>query len=320
LKKNKKILTNLLRFFFYKKINSFLKKNNYLIIYRHGKAIGDHICLTGVISKIYENNLKIIIFSNYIEFFLNNPKVYKSFNLNKPLNKIIFLKILQIFEGERIKSYRSKINNTSDEFFVKFLPKDTHFGLAHAHHFDLKMNKDDFKNEIYFSKEEIDHYEKKFNLPKNFAVIHSEAKQSLTSNKNWGHNRIQDVVNSINSVKWIQLGVKGEYEIKNTYRKIFNTNFRELGFILSKCEFLVSMEGMFNHYASVFKKKNFLIHLGFMNEEQIYYPNNVLIHKNPSLKCYPCFLFKCSKHFELCENELTSEYVIKIIKNELKKD
>ena len=55
-----------------------------------------------------------------------------------------------------------------------------------------------------------------------------------------------------------------------------------------------------------------------MNEEKIYYPNNVLIHKNLSLKCYPCFLFKCNKHSELCENELTSEYVVKKIKNDLK--
>ena len=98
------------------------------------------------------------------------------------------------------------------------------------------MNKDDFINEIYFSKEEIDHYEKKFNLPQKFAVIHSEAKQSLTSNKNWGLIESK-MFNSINSVKWIQVGRKGEYEIKNTYKNILNTNLRELGFILSKCDF-----------------------------------------------------------------------------------
>ena len=78
------------------------------------------------------------------------------------------------------------------------------------------------------------------------------------------------------------------------------------------------MEGMFNHYASAFEKKNFLVHLGFMRKESIYYPNNVLIHKNSDLKCYPCFLFNCSNHLELCENKLTSEYAVKIIKNELK--
>ena len=86
----KKILKILIKFFFYKKINLFLEKHNYLIIFRYGNAIGDHICLTGIISKIYNKNLKIIIFSNYTEFFLHNPKVYKTFNLKKKINRIIF--------------------------------------------------------------------------------------------------------------------------------------------------------------------------------------------------------------------------------------
>ena len=77
----KKIIKNFDKIFFIKKINLFLEKHNYLIIFRY--AIGDHICLTGIISKIYNKNLKIIIFSNYTEFFLHNPKVYKTFNLKK---------------------------------------------------------------------------------------------------------------------------------------------------------------------------------------------------------------------------------------------
>ena len=313
----KKIFKILIKFFFYKRINLFLEKHNYLIIFRYGNAIGDHICLTGIISKIYNKNLKIIIFSNYTEFFLHNPKVYKTFNLKKKINRIIFLKLLGIFEGERIKSYRSKINDTTEEFFMKFFPKDIHFGLSHASHFNIEMNKNIFKNEIFFSKKEIEYYDKKFDLPNKFAVIHSEAKQSLTSNKNWGPKRIQNVVDNLKNIKWIQVGKKGEYELKNTFKNYDNISLRELGYILSKSEFLVSMEGMFNHYASAFNKKNFLIHLGFMTMESIYYPNNLVIHKNFDLKCYPCFLFKCKNHLELCENELTSEYAVKFIKNEL---
>ena len=62
--------------FFIKKVNNVLKKFNYLIIYRYGNAIGDHLYMTGVISKIYEKKFKIIVFSNYPELFLNNPKIY----------------------------------------------------------------------------------------------------------------------------------------------------------------------------------------------------------------------------------------------------
>ena len=45
--------------------------------------------------------------------------------------------------------------------------------------------------------------------------------------------------------------------LKNTFKNYDNISLRELGYILSKSEFLVSMEGMFNHYASAFNKKKF---------------------------------------------------------------
>ena len=65
-------------------INFFLKKKKFLIIFRRGKAIGDHVYMTSVIKKINEKNFyKIILFSNYGEFFLNNPRVYKLFNVKK---------------------------------------------------------------------------------------------------------------------------------------------------------------------------------------------------------------------------------------------
>jgi hypothetical protein len=318
LKKIKDIIKNFFRFLFYKKINFILKKKNYLIIFRYGNAIGDHICLTGVIAKLYKDDLKIIILSNYIDFFKNNPKIYKIFDLNKFFNKFFLLKILALFEGERIKSYRSKIEDTEKEFFMKYILKDIHFGLTHADHFNFEMKNQVFENEIYFSEIEIETYEKKFNLPKNFSVIHSQAKQSLTSNKNWGTKRIQNVVNNISQIKWIQVGKYGEHELENTYRKYLDISLRELAFIIFKSDFIVSMEGMFNHLASAFKKKNFLVHMGFMKMETIYYPNNILIHKNFDLKCYPCFLFECPEHSKLCEEKLTSEYAVKIIQNELK--
>ena len=100
---------------------------------------------------------------------------------------------------------------------MKFFPKDIHFGLSHANHFNIEMNKNIFKNEIFFSKREIEYYDKKFNLPNKFAVIHSEAKQSLTLNKNWGPKRIQNVVDNLRNIKWIQVGKKGEYELKKYF-------------------------------------------------------------------------------------------------------
>ena len=303
--------------FLIKKINLELKKRNYLIIYRYGKAIGEHVCITGVISKIYKKNLKIIVFSNYAELFKNNPKIFKLYDLNKFFNKKILLKILNLFEGVSIKSYRNKIKTTDKYSFMKFYPRNIHFGAVVAFHFDMNLNFDNFKNEIYLSEKEIIEYKKKFNLPNSYAVIHSETKKTYTENKNWGPEKIQNIVNEFNEINWIQVGRPGEFELKNTFKCHFNISLRELAFIISNSDFLVSMEGMFNHMASAFNKKNFLIHIGFLTMESVKYPNNILIENNSKLKCYPCFSFDCMEHKKHCDENLTSDYAINIIKTNL---
>ena len=316
MQKNKSLFKKILSFFV-KKINLELKKRNYLIIYRHGNAIGDHVCLTGVISKIYKKNLKIIVFSTYEELFRNNPKIFKSYILNKSFIKHYLLIILNLFEGISIKCYANKIVDTDKYLFMKFYPRNIHIGLAHAFHFDMNLNSDNFKNEIFFSEKEIIEYKKKFNLPSQYAVIHSETKKTLTENKNWGPEKIQDIVNKFDKINWIQVGIKGEFELKNILNCYFNMSLRELAFIISNSDFLVCMEGMHNHMASAFNKKTFLIHTGFLTMESVKYPNNILIENNSKLKCYPCFSRSCDEHKKHCDENLTSDYAIDIIKRNL---
>ena len=207
--------------------------------------------------------------------------------------------------------------DTDKYLFMKFYPRNIHIGLAHAFHFDMNLNSDNFKNEIYFSEKEIIVYKKKFNLPSQYAVIHSEAKKTFTHNKNWGSEKIQDIVNKFDKINWIQVGIKGEFELKNILNCHFNMSLRELAFIISNSDFLVCMEGMHNHMASAFNKKNFLIHTGFLTMESVKYPNNILIENNSKLKCYPCFSRSCDEHKKHCDENLTSDYAIGIIKRNL---
>ncbi len=296
------------------KTNLLIKKNNFLIIFRYGSAIGDHICLTGVISKIYNKKLKIIVCSNYPELFYNNPKIFKIINLNKFLFKKILLKFLHVFEGESIKSYRNRIIQTKKYHFMKFYPKNLHFGFASAYHFDIDMNYKNFSNEIFLNEKEISVYKNKIKLPNSYALIHSQAKKTFMKNKDWGPEKIQTIVNEFKNINWIQVGQPGEIILNNTYACYYDLTLRELGYLIYNSKFIVSMEGMFNHMASAFNKKNFLIHTGVLPLESINYPNNIVIEKNSELKCYPCFSFNCIDHKKHNDENLTVDYAINIIK------
>ena len=92
---------------------------------------------------------------------------------------------------------------------------------------------------------------------------------------------------------------------------------RELAYVIYRSEFLVTYEGFFNHFASCFNKKNFLIHTGFLPVESFNYKNNILIENNKDYPCYPCYDLKCKDHQNLTKKNIKVEEVIKKIEDNI---
>ena len=68
------IIGNIFRF----PLNYLLKKSKILVIFRQGSAIGDHVYMSSILREIFLNHKKkIILFTNYYEFYLFNPRIYK---------------------------------------------------------------------------------------------------------------------------------------------------------------------------------------------------------------------------------------------------
>lgn len=290
-------------------INFFLKKKKFLIIFRRGKAIGDHVYMTSVIKKINEKNFyKIILFSNYGEFFLNNPRVYKLFNVK--YDSLIW-PLLNILKSENILEFRSTVKDNDNKHFLShYLPNYLHLAQGMSDHFNLNIDYSNLQNEIFFSDDEIVRLKNEINLPSNFALIQSVAKSTYTKNKEWKFEGMQEVVNKFDKINWVQIGKNDEPKLKNC-KYLLDLNFRELSYVIKKCKFLVVYEGLYNHIASCFNKKTFIIHLGFLHINSFKYPNSIVINQNSMLDCYPCYSLDCKNH-----NRLMSE---KFVIEELKK-
>tara|TARA_B100000929_G_C15422781_1_gene391945 strand:- start:67 stop:1008 length:942 start_codon:yes stop_codon:yes gene_type:complete len=311
----KNFLKFILKKILYRPISNYLKKKKLIIIFRRGKAIGDHVYMSSIIKKIYEKNyFKIILFTNYFEFYINNPRIYKLFKI-KEKNPIWFL--LNLLKSDTILEFRSTFVDNKDKHFLYFhKPRNLHLAQAMSSHFNLDLDYKNLQNEIFFSKDEIESYEKNIHLPVNFALIQSSAKSSYTKNKEWKLDGMQAIVNHFNKINWVQIGHKNEPKLSNCIN-LLNLNFRELSYVIKKCKFLVTYEGLFNHIASCFNKKNFLIHLGFLPTEAFNYNNNIIIEKNKFLKCYPCFSLNCEFHKQLVLDNFDEEFVIKSIEKNL---
>ena len=300
-------------------ISKMLDYSNFQIIYRNGSAIGDQLCLTAVVEHIRESSKKrIILFTSKPEIFYNNESFYKIFSIKNDLKSKIILKILKLLNCKNIIEYRSKKKAQNNQYFLKQLNKKEHLAVAHINDEKLKKNiSNDLFCKIKFSSEEINRYEKKFILPKKFAVVQSETKTTFTENKNWNTESFQYIIDNIKEVEWYQIGYK-EKKLNNTIDYTENTNLREFAYIISKANFVVCLESLYNHVASAFQKKVFMIVSGFIPVEHVIYRNTIPIQYDQYLECKPCYLLtKCPIPNKPCTNKINPSDVVEIIKKNL---
>ena len=294
------------------KINKLLDKKNIILIYRKGSAIGDHLYMTSVLREIASKGYKIILFSNYFELFLNNIRIKKIYKMKK---NIFFF--LNLFKGRNILEFRSPYNNIENKHFLFFHKNSKiHLSKANSEHFNLNLKYEKLDNEFFFSKNELTKWNKSIHLPLKFSLIQSTTKKKFTSNKEWDINGMQGIVNHFKKINWIQIGKSNEPKLKNCTH-LMNLNLRELAYVVYKSEFLVTYEGLFNHLASCFNKKNFLIHTGFLPIEAFNYKNNILIENNKDYPCYPCYDINCKDHLNLTKKNIKIEEVIKKIEDNI---
>lgn len=317
MKKFKEIVSNTISVFIAPIINFLLGKLNLVIIFRGGKAVGDHVYMSSVLREIsLKKNKKIILFTSFYELYLNNPRIFILFKFK--LNRYYIGFFLRSLKGKNILNFESiKIKKQKQKYFIYYHEKrDVSLAFAMSEHFNLNLDYSNLKNEFFFNKFEILNYEKKFQLPDNYALIQSTTKKTFTNNKEWKISGMQKIVDTFSNVNWFQIGTINEPKLKNC-EHLLDLNLREVAYIIYKSNFIVSYEGLFNHLASCFSKKNFLIHTGFLHINSINYKNNILIHANDKMSCYPCFDLNCKNHnLNFIEN-LEENKVLEIIKNNI---
>ena len=314
----KKTLSIFLKFLS-KSINNFFYKKRIVVIFKNGSAIGEQVYMTSITREISLNKKKIFLFIRDDKIFLNNPRITKIFKLRDKSIIWFFLKNLigsNILEFNSIHATKNN-HDVLKKYFLNFHTNNKiHLAQAMSEHFDLGLKYKNLENEFFFSEDEIKKFTKEINLPSRFSIIQSTSKHSFTVNKEWKIEGMQSIIDYFKETKWIQIGKNDEPKLNNC-QNMLSLNLREVAYVISKCEFLVTYEGLFNHLASCFQKKNFVIHTGFLPIEAFKYQNNIIIEKNSDMKCYPCYNLECKDHNKKCLKNLSTAYVLKKIEQNL---
>ncbi len=297
-------------------VNYLFKSFNIFVIYRIGNAIGDQLCMSAIVRLIDKQYpYKIVVISSYPEIFYNNPRIWKNININKSDSSL--LRIIRFLKGFQIEHFFPTFKNIVFEDYMRQTKSSIHLIEAHSQHFFHKIKKDNFKNEIFFSKDEVEQYRSKFKLLSRFSLINPVGKDSYTPNKNWGFDNFQQIVDSSDNINWIQVGISNDKKLLGVLDYRGATTLRELFYLVSKAEFILANEGLLNHIASAFNAKSYVVHSGFSQTELSKYDNTTCFSNNIACEYSPCWkLDECGITNKPCINSITPNKVLeRIIKD-----
>jgi len=288
--------------------NLFLKKFNTIIVFRAGKAIGDQLCITGFIRRIYNKKIKIFVFTSYPEIFFNNPKIKKTIAID--YSSFIY-RMLRFFKGERIIHFCPQYEKKSQMDHLRGLNKEMHFidMLGSTSDFVTHLGHE-YANEIFFEKKEVISFNARFKDLKPYALICPTSKKTFTFNKDWGHRNFQRVVDLNPTIKWLQIGFIEDFLLENVLDYRGKTSLRELFYLVKEANLVIANEGLHNHIASSFGTSSITLLSGFAQSSLFKYKNSYLIHNQKNCEYSPCWKQEnCSFRDDLCFKDITPEYV-----------
>jgi ADP-heptose:LPS heptosyltransferase len=307
--------------FFFKKIlskltNSILKFFNVYVIYRIGYAVGDQLCMSSVIRLIHNQYpFKIIVISSFSELFENNPRLWRSYQVKVGFLGSQIARVLRFLSGNHLENFLFTNVNFTYEDFMRDPNNLLHIVEANTLHFNLDLNFDKISNEIFFTKNEINIFSRKFNLREPYSIIQPNSKTSYTPNKDWGFEKYQTIVTKFKNINWVQVGLKGDLILDDVKNYVGMTSLRELAFLIKNADFVLADEGLLNHMASAFESKSFVIFSGFSQVELAKYDITVPIVNYPQVDCSPCWITEnCPKKIKYCTEQISTEQVINEIK------
>jgi hypothetical protein len=191
-------------------VNRWLARRNLFVVHRlFASSIGEPLCMTPVVHEAHERfGWHVVVFSHHAEIFAGNPHVHRHVDvarLSKRRQRWL-RRLARFVDGGRVEraafpSVDGKLEQcVRATGTMELLPKTI------ARHFAFGPDFRYENCEIYLGEQERAECARRFDLPADFALIHSEGVTHYTPIKSWGVERFQEVVDRMPGVAFVQVG------------------------------------------------------------------------------------------------------------------
>ena len=299
-------------------VNSLLEFFGIVIIYRFEQSVGDHLCMTSIVRAFNEqHDLTCIVLSPYPELFENNPRIWKTIDARSLTpRRVGWIRFaFESWDIPRVEEFKFRHARMTLEEYMRESKARMHLAEVNSKHFKIPLVLTDIRTEIFLTSDEIAGWDTCFDLPERFALIHSEGKGTYTPNKDWGSDNFQSLIDKMPEVSWVQIGLESDIKLNGCIDYRGRTpSVRELAYVISKAEFIVCLEGLYNHLASSVCTTSFVIFSGFHPPQIASYENTVPITCDPPPSCAPCWLtVKCPLPEKPCTSRIYPDRVADMI-------
>ena len=277
-------------------INYYLRKNNFYILWRKGKAIGDQVLMAGVARSLNLTfNSKIIVITDFPKVLSLSKWIFKCIDIKKFIFWKLSFNLLKVLEGERLIFYRfpyedygypGVLDSYRNGLFTNL--DSPQIWIAHvAHKFNRSVFKD-FRGGLsrsinYESKKII--YKLRANFPKKkIGIINPLGKLSFTKSKTLGFDKYQQIINlTKDDIAWIQVGEIKSQKLFNIEKDMRGKDLVFLVDIISFSDLVLADEGLLNHIAASFPKVNSYVSFSLFQPINYYsYANTITVGKPKS--------------------------------------
>jgi hypothetical protein len=287
----------------------------FVVVYRFGAAIGEHVAMTAAVRHLAKNlEFRVIVLTNHDWVYHNNPRVFWCSTLwfLPSVIRKYGLAFLSRYQQSRLLEFKLRIPKESS--FASEMRTDRgrdqkHLIEIQTENWPTEFQPNECQPEIFFSKKELTKFKDSLPMEENYGLIQSEGKKSFTPNKDWGWSRFQEVVNKTKGrINWIQVGSSNDTRLNGCLDMCGKLSFRQLAFIFEKARFGLFQEGMFTHLAAALRLETLTIYTGFMSPSISAYENNHAIVPD-KVDCAPCWLLSSCPNAMACIKSVTPQKV-----------
>lgn len=303
-------------------VDRWLERRKLFVLHRiDGQGIGDVLCMSALMKRVNElRGDRFIVISKYPALFERNPRVVSNIAFNRlgPLRKPFVKWFVRRISCDRVCcfNYRGGEPVSAEQARADHCRRISLTELF-SEHMGICTDYRGLSNEIVLGALECAQFDQELKLPARYAVIKPTGPTGWTPIKEWGSERFQAVVRAMPDLHWIQPGDVCDPLLDGVEDLRGKTSLRQLFFVISRADFVLSVEGVYNHIASAFDVPSFVVLSGLSHPELAKYRTTTFIAREPQVECAPCWLTSpCSVPGKPCTTEIQPAQVVDAIRHQ----